>query len=126
MPPGLRTRRLCWRGWTPRPCARTSRSATPVSVDTPVQRPKLIDPFLPKIEELVEQSEAAVRADVLHERLAAMGFSGDERTTRRAVAIAKQAWREGHRRQYRPWITEPGLWLQFDWGHGPRASRVRS
>ena len=27
--------------------------------------------------------------------------------------------RDGHRRQYRPWITEPGLWLQFDWGAGP-------
>ena len=88
-------------------------------VDAPVQRPKLIDPFLPKIEELVEQSEGTVRADVLHERLAAMGFTGDERTTRRAVANAKQAWRDGHRRQYRPWITEPGLWLQFDWGVGP-------
>jgi transposase len=88
-------------------------------VDAPVQRPKLIDPFLAKVEELVEQSEGAVRADVLHERLAAMGFTGDERTTRRAVANAKQAWREGHRRQYRPWITEPGLWLQFDWGYGP-------
>src|SRR5699024_11562549 len=23
-------------------------------------------------------------------------------------------------RTYRPWITEPGLWLQFDWGEGPR------
>jgi hypothetical protein len=45
-------------------------------VDGPVQRPKLIDPFLPKIEELVEQSEGAVRADVLHERLVAMGFTG--------------------------------------------------
>jgi hypothetical protein len=71
------------------------------TVDGPVQRPKLIDPFLPKIEELVEQSEGAVRADVLHERLVAMGFTGDVRTTRRAVANAKQAWRAGHRRQYR-------------------------
>jgi len=87
-------------------------------VDAPVRRPKLIDPFLPKIEELVEQSEGAIRADVL-QRLQVLGFTGDERTTRRAIANAKQAWRDGHRRQYRPWITEPGLWLQFDWGHGP-------
>ncbi|WP_089303580.1 Mu transposase domain-containing protein, partial [Haloechinothrix alba] len=28
--------------------------------------------------------------------------------------------RAGHRRVYRPWIPEPGLWLQFDWGQGPR------
>ena len=88
-------------------------------VDEPVQRPKLIDSFLPKVEELVETSEGAVRADVVHERLVGLGFLGDERTTRRAVAAVKQAYRDGHRRQYRPWITEPGLWLQFDWGTGP-------
>ena len=88
-------------------------------VDEPVQRPKLIDPFLPKIEELVETSEGEVRADVVHERLVAMGFTGDERTTRRAVATVKAAYAGGHRRRYRPWITEPGLWLQFDWGAGP-------
>jgi transposase len=29
-------------------------------------------------------------------------------------------WRAGHRRTYRPWVAEPGLWLQFDWGDGPR------
>ncbi len=88
-------------------------------VDGPVQRVKLIDPFLAKVEELVEQSQGAVRADVVHERLQAMGFAGDERTTRRAVAVVKAAYCDGHRRQYRPWITEPGLWLQFDWGNGP-------
>ena len=90
-----------------------------VPVDEPVRRPKLIDPFVAKIEEAVETSEGVIRADVLHERLTAMGFTGDERTTRRAVATAKAAYAAGHRRSYRPWITEPGLWLQFDWGAGP-------
>jgi hypothetical protein len=28
--------------------------------------------------------------------------------------------RAGHGRRYRPWIPEPGIWLQFDWGDGPR------
>jgi len=88
-------------------------------VDAPVQRAKLVDPFMGKIEELVETSEGKVRADVVHERLELMGFTGDERTTRRAVAVVKAAWADGHRRSYRPWITEPGLWLQFDWGYGP-------
>lgn len=88
-------------------------------VDAPVRRAKLIDPFMGKIEELVEISEGKVRADVIHERLELMGFTGDERTTRRAVAVVKAAWADGHRRSYRPWLTEPGLWLQFDWGHGP-------
>lgn len=88
-------------------------------VDEPVARPKLIDAFLAKIEELVETSDGVVRADVVHERLVGMGFAGDERTTRRAVAVVRAAYANGHRRQYRPWITEPGLWLQFDWGSGP-------
>jgi transposase len=85
----------------------------------PVVRPKLIDPFLDKIEEWADRSEGKVRADIVHERLVVMGFGGNERTTRRAVAAAKARWRAGHRRTYRPWITEPGLWLQWDWGHGP-------
>jgi transposase len=83
-------------------------------------RPKLIDAFLPKVEELVDQSRGKIRADKVHERLVAMGFSGTERTTRRAVAAAKSAWRAGRRRSYRPWLPEPGLWLQVDWGDGPR------
>ena len=89
-------------------------------VTAAVARPKLIDPFLEKIEEWVERSEGKVRADKVHERLVPMGFAGNERTTRRAVAQAKARWRAGHRRTYRPWITEPGLWLQWDWGKGPR------
>ncbi len=83
-------------------------------------RPKLIDAFLPKVEELVDLSKAKIRADKVHERLVAMGFTGTERTTRRAVREAKIAWRAGRRRTYRPWMAEPGLWLQFDWGDGPR------
>jgi hypothetical protein len=43
-----------------------------------------------------------------------------KRTARRAVAAVKKQWQLGHRRVFRPWIPEPGLWLQFDWCHGPR------
>jgi hypothetical protein len=89
------------------------------------RRPRLIDPFLEKIEEVVERSNGAIRADKVHERLIAMGFTGDERTTRRAVAEAKDSWRSGHRRRYRPWVPEPGMWLQFDWGEGPRIAGRR-
>jgi transposase len=85
-------------------------------------RPKLIDVFLPKVEELVDRSKAKIRADKVHERLVVMGFTGTERTTRRAVQAAKAAWRAGNRRVYRPWVAEPGLWLQFDWGDGPRVA----
>ena len=86
----------------------------------PKARPKIIDPFLEKIEELVERSNGHVRADVVHDHhLVPMGFLGDERTTRRAVALAKQAFHAGRRRTYRPWIPEPGMWAQYDWGKGP-------
>ncbi len=89
-------------------------------VTGPGRRPRMIDRFMPKIEEWIERSKGKVRADVVHERLVGLGYIGTDRTTRRAVAEAKAAWRAGHRRTYRPWITEPGLWLQFDWGEGPR------
>lgn len=89
-------------------------------VTGPGRRPRMIDQFLPKIEEWVERSKGKARADVIHERLVGLGFTGVVRTTRRAVAEVKAAWRAGNLRTYRPWITEPGLWLQFDWGQGPR------
>ncbi|HSS61626.1 MAG TPA: IS21 family transposase [Candidatus Limnocylindrales bacterium] len=83
------------------------------------RRARLIDSFVEKIEELVEESKGKVRADVVHDRLRVMGYEGNERTTRRAVHKAKLAYRNGSRRTYRPWIPEPGKWLQFDWGWGP-------
>lgn len=85
----------------------------------PAARPKLIDEFCGKVEEWVDRSNGKIRADVVHDKLAAMGYEGSARTTRRAVAEAKEALRKGSRRVYRPWIPEPGAWLQFDWGTGP-------
>ncbi|MEU6965480.1 IS21 family transposase [Streptomyces chrestomyceticus] len=82
-------------------------------------RARQIDDYLPKIEELVVRSQGKIRADVVHKRIAAMGFTGGERTTRRTVAEAKAQFRSGRRRVYRPWVTEPGLWLQYDFGDGP-------
>lgn len=87
----------------------------------PVRRVRLIDEFLPKIEEWVERSGGRVRADVCHDKLVALGFVGSDRTSRRAVAEAKASWRAGRRRVYRPWITEPGMWAQWDWGQARRS-----
>jgi transposase len=89
-------------------------------------RVKSIDPYLEKLEELVERSKGRIRADVAHQKIAAMGFAGSERTSRRAVARAKSAYEKGNLRTYRPWITEPGMWLQFDWGEGPRIGPRRT
>ena len=77
-------------------------------------------PSTEKIAEWVERSQGKVRADKVHERLVAMGYEGSERTTRRAVARAKAATRAGHARALRPWVPEPGLWMQWDYGEGPK------
>ncbi len=87
--------------------------------EVPARRDQLIDPFLAKVEEWVDASKGKVRADVAHDKLVALGFAGSERTTRRAVAAAKKAYRDGRRRIYRPWVTEPGMWFQYDFGDGP-------
>ena len=97
--------------------AERERGAAP---GAPPRRPGVIDPFLPKLEELVERSKGKVRADVAHDKITAMGYGGSERTTRRAVAGLKAAWQAGRRRVHRPWVPEPGMWAQYDFGDGPR------
>ena len=86
---------------------------------TPALRNQLIDPFREKIEEWVDASHGRVRADVAQRKLEAMGYGGSERTTRRAVAESKVAYRAGNRRRFRPWQPEPGLWFQWDYADGP-------
>ncbi|MGH9151656.1 MAG: IS21 family transposase [Acidimicrobiales bacterium] len=86
---------------------------------TAARRPHLIDEFLPKLEEWMEASRGKVRADVAHDKLVAMGYGGSERTTRRAVAGVRRAYLAGRRRVHRPWVAEPGLWFQWDYGTGP-------
>ena len=92
----------------------------------PAQRAQLIDEYLEKLEEWVETSHAKVRADVVHDKLRALGYEGSERTTRRVVAVTKKAYRAGHRRLYRPWVPEPGMWFQFDWCDGPLVKGVKT
>jgi hypothetical protein len=88
-------------------------------LDKAATRPQLIDEFLPKVEEWVDHSHGKVRADKAHEKLLALGYQGSERTTRRAVHEAKAAFSLGNGRVHRPWVTEPGMWLQYDFGDGP-------
>jgi hypothetical protein len=94
--------------------ARDATGGLPVAVRS---RP-VVDGFAARIEELVERSRGKIRADKAYETLVAMGYMGSERTTRRAVAEAKRRWRQGHGRRYRPWVPEPGLWMQWDYGDG--------
>ena len=83
------------------------------------QRPAMHGQFQQKIDELVARSNGRIRADVAHEKLIALGYLGASRTTRRWVADAKRRWRREHGRITRPWMPEPGLWAQFDYGDGP-------
>jgi len=70
-----------------------------------VVRPQLIDEFLPKVE-WIERSNGKLRPDVAHDKLVALGFTGSERTTRRAVAAVKKNYRPGRARVLGPWTNQ--------------------
>ena len=103
-----------------------ARAAGTAIEEMAAERPKRSDGFAEKIAEWVDRSNGKVRADVVHERLVAMGYSGSERTTRRVVAVLKASYRHANHRIYRPWIPEPGLWLQYDFGDGPVVEGVHT
>ena len=103
-----------------------ARAVADVEPQGPVQRSQLIDDYLDKVEEWVDRSKGKVRADRVHAKLVWLGYAGSERTTRRAVAELRAAYRAGRRRVHRPWITEPGMWLQYDYGDGPVVDGVKT
>lgn len=84
-----------------------------------VRRARMIDDWQDVLEGWVADSRGKIRGDKAHERLQALGFTGTDRTTRRALAEIKAQWRLGNTCVNRPWVTEPGLWLQYDFGDGP-------
>ena len=90
------------------------------------RRVRRIDPYLGKIEEWVEHSRGKVRGDVVFRRLKGLGYAGSDRSVRRAVSEAKRQFSTGRHRVYRPWIPEPGMWAQWDWGEGPRIGGRRT
>ncbi|MHB1536291.1 MAG: DDE-type integrase/transposase/recombinase [Acidimicrobiales bacterium] len=87
--------------------------------DEPAVRSKVAEAFADKIAEWIDRSGGRIRADVVHDKLVAMGYEGSERTTRRVVAALKASYVLHNHRIYKPWITEPGAWLQYDFGDGP-------
>jgi hypothetical protein len=38
----------------------------------------------------------------------------------------KKNYRLGRVRVHRPWVTEPGMWLQYDFGDGPLIDGVKT
>lgn len=92
----------------------------------PMLRGRGADRSLPKIEEWMETSKGKVRGDVCHTKLLGLGYEGSERSTRRAVARVRASYRLGQVRVHRPWVTEPGMWLQYDFGDGPVIDGVKT
>jgi hypothetical protein len=84
-----------------------------------IRRARMIDDWREVLEGWVADSKGKIRGDKAHERLLGLGYTGTDRTTRRALAEIKSQWRLGNTRVHRPWITEPGLWLQYDFADGP-------
>ena len=105
--------------------ARVAARTAGLDLGAGVKRAGVADGFADKIVAWVQQSHGLVRADVVHDKLVAMGFEGSDRTTRRVAAAAKAQWRAAHHRIYRPWVPEPGLWLQCDYGDGPLVAAPR-
>jgi hypothetical protein len=60
-----------------------------------VPRPRVIDGFTSKSEELVDRLEGEIRADVAHKKIVGMWFFGLARTSCRVIAQIKQARRAG-------------------------------
>lgn len=83
------------------------------------RRARMIDDWRDLLETWVVDSKGKIRGDKAHDKLVAFGYGGTDRTTRRVLAEIKAQWRLGNTRVHRPWITEPGLWLQYDFADGP-------
>ena len=81
---------------------------------------------VPKLEEWMEHPRGKIRAYKAHEKLVALGYAGSERTTRRAVAQVRLEFKAGRVRVHRPCVSEPGRWLQYDFGDGPRVDGVKT
>ena len=88
-------------------------------IANPVNRGRVTDPFMPKLEEWMVASKGKLRSDIAHTKLVALGYTGSDRSTRRAFARVRAAYRLGNTRVHRPWICEPGMWIQYDFGDGP-------
>ena len=88
-------------------------------------RPKLIDAFMAKVEELVDASKGKIRADKGARAPRRDGVHRHGTHDPAGGAAGEAGGRAGRRRAYRPWLTEPGLWLQFDWGDGLYRSETR-
>lgn len=78
-------------------------------------RPRNTDPLAVLIAKRVKATDGRISTKRLLPVCRAAGYEGSARNLRRAVAVAKAAWRRD-RRTYRPWVPVPGEHLVIDWG----------
>ena len=74
-----------------------------------MNRGRVTDAFMPKLEEWMVASKDQLRPASAHTKLAALAYTGSDRSTRRAFAQVRAAYRLGNTRVDRPWISEPGM-----------------
>ncbi len=90
-----------------------------------VERPKVSDPFADKIVEWIDlvAGQGARRCGAPQARGDGVsGVGAHHQAGRRRVERRLDS--RQHRRGYKPWIPEPGLWLQWDYGNGPTIAGV--
>jgi hypothetical protein len=68
----------CRRSYSPISTRRSARKRDTGGAPPRSSRPRLVDEFLPKVEEWVENSKGKIRGDVAHYKLLALGFTGLE------------------------------------------------
>jgi transposase len=103
---------LC--GTTPKTVRRVVERRTRPPVERP-PRPKATDPLGTLLAGRVKATDGRISAKRLLPAARAAGYEGSARSLRRAVAVAKAAWRI-ERRVLRPWQATPGEHLAIDWG----------
>ena len=78
-----------------------------------------MDPFLAKMEELVDRRRGRSARTWRTTRWWRWATPGRSAPPGGRSPRLKAAWRAGRRRVHRPWVPEPGMWLQYDFGDGP-------
>ena len=76
--------------------------------------------------ELAGCSHHTVAAYVARRGEGRLGGVGPVRRDRIIESVAGEDRGVGRRRVYRPWIGEPGMWAQWDWGAGPAIAGRRT
>jgi len=73
----------------------------------------------------VRETDGRISAKRLLTAARAAGFTGSDRSLRRAVHEAKTRWRK-QRRVSRPWVAEPGQHLMIDYGRVTEGPKPRA